>query len=160
VIAVAFKYLHREENFQHPQLISLLAVAGTIVFYIAGRYLSFRIQERMIFFDKKYQSYIEEIHVLFGVGERGPDWAFVGHQYYWTYHTQLTLGTLTFFGLVAYEAGSGLPAPEGVTVFLIIGAATALGLKLGWKKADPRTPRPQEHERGADEHDRAATSSR
>ena len=106
VIAIVFE--HVNDKFHFHLLVVSLAVLATSVFFAATQYLSFRIQERLINFNKTYDEYVRAMHSQLKIDELGPGTSLLGHKYYWTYHTQLILSILTLAGLLSYEVVAGL----------------------------------------------------
>jgi len=119
-IAVAFKYIRSESPDQ--KLVSVLAMLGTTILYLASRYLAFRIQERLLRFDQIRDNYMDQLHSALHIPPPAPDVKSLGHPYYWTYDSQLVLSTVTFVGLLAYEARAVLVSAveAGVLAFGLI----------------------------------------
>jgi hypothetical protein len=105
--AIAIVSVHIHGKFQHGWLGSFLIMAMTVAFFIATQYLYARIQERLINFNETYEAYANAMHwVPSFVEELGPSTAALGHQYYWTYTTQLLLSIFIVTGFLVYQAAS------------------------------------------------------
>ncbi|HEY2361987.1 MAG TPA: hypothetical protein VGK36_12780 [Candidatus Angelobacter sp.] len=130
-IAVTYRYVQSgSENFDH-QWISWLGFAGTLIFYLAGRYLVYRIQERMMKFEETREAYLAEMEESFHLHKAFPGTDGLGHQFYWTHRVQLILSTLTFAGLMAYELAKGSGLHRGafsVVILTIIFLSLFFGL--------------------------------
>lgn len=125
-IAVAFQ--SADGRFHDAASFRYAAMWATLVFAAAMQYLLYRIQERLITFDQKYELYVNQT--------RGPKAHEIpdhlGHLYFWTYDTQMILGTLTAAGLVVYEWFPAPPAGVGRWYQLItVGVAMAAAI-VAW----------------------------
>ncbi|MGA3025157.1 MAG: hypothetical protein ABSF98_10325 [Bryobacteraceae bacterium] len=101
-IAVAFQ--NADGRFHDALWFRCAAMWVTLVFAAAMHYLHYRIEERLITFNENYEFYVNQTR-----GQKGEDGANnLGHPYFWTYDTQMLLGTLTAVGMLVYE---GFPAP-------------------------------------------------
>ena len=130
-IAFAFKYLNASGEFPNSKLVAWLAIFATLIFYLASRYLTYRIQERLIKFDETRERYMAESGSALHVHEPRPGTDSLGHKYYWTYHIQLILSTLTLAGLLAYEAAKG--SLMGLWAgFVLITSLAVMFLIVGW----------------------------
>jgi len=132
-IALVYKYIQNDEKELDHRLISWLALTGTMIFYAASRYLAYRIQERMMRFERTRDTYFKEMESAYHIHKASPGTDGLGHQFYWTYRVQLVLSTLVLAGLTAYELakGSGVP-PRAVLLFIILIFSACL--ILGWHK--------------------------
>jgi hypothetical protein len=129
-IAVAFTYV-REHELGHDKVVSLLAMVVTLIFYAAARYLSFRIQERLIRFNQTLENYLAELDSALQISRPNPGTDSLGHQYYWTYHIQLILSTLTLWGLLAFQAAKA--GFDGLLMVEVMAAGLAVLLgAIGW----------------------------
>jgi hypothetical protein len=135
-IAVVYEHLQVKSS-TNQILLSYSAIVATLVFYAAARYLTFRIQERLIKFDTARDKYVRQMHVLLQCEEETP--IPLGHRYHWSYHTQLILSTLTCLYLVGYESTQGLtfpfrpPITVGAVVAGVVITALLLSMKIKWK---------------------------
>jgi hypothetical protein len=116
VAAVFFKLI---DQFGHHSAFRLVALSGTLGFFLAAQYLYYRIQERLIIFNETHTYYMKMVipelddpPKELGLGQRA-----LAHQYFWTYETQSILSALTAFGLMAYEAVIGRPMPKELAYF-------------------------------------------
>ncbi|HEY6250150.1 MAG TPA: hypothetical protein VI685_09315, partial [Candidatus Angelobacter sp.] len=87
-ISLAFNYVYVQPSarFHGSYSVALLAIIATCVFYFAGRYLSYRIQERLIRFNETQENYMHELSTALRVSPPKPGTGSLGHQYFWTYH--------------------------------------------------------------------------
>jgi hypothetical protein len=104
-----------------------------MIFYAASRYLAYRIQERMIRFERTRDTYFREMESAYHIHKAIAGTDGLGHQFYWTYRVQLVLSTLVLAGLTAYELakGSGVPAKAILVSIALIFSACLI---LGWHK--------------------------
>ena len=111
--------------------LSWLAILAAVAFYAAARYLTYRIEERLIAFDACRLDYLSAMHASLTVDEiaLGP----LGSTYYWSYHTQLTLSTLACLAVIGYAATQGLSAAFPTLTMTIIVTLFLVGLRFGWK---------------------------
>ena len=137
-IAVAFYRLIEGQRFDHSGVVAGLAISATAIFYLASRYLNYRIEERLINFNETYLSYLDVMQSSLEVDKQGPGTSALGGKYYWTYRVQLILSTLTLTGLLLYEAAAGFPAQFHFAA-TEISVVAALALLLGWLKV-PTVP--------------------
>jgi hypothetical protein len=137
-IGIAYEHL-RSKNFAHQGLISSVSVGATAAFYLAARYLTYRIQERLIAFDGVRDRYFTLMHNLVGADEvPAPR---LGRPYYWTYNTQVILSTLACLCLVGYQVSRGLSiAPPAIPATVLMGGALTAALRIGWH-VNPREGR-------------------
>ena len=109
-IAVAFhKASERFIDCHSAWPVRSVAMTATLIFFAAMCYLHYRIEERLITFDETYEFYVKKLH---GQGEDpdpGPGTRNLGHQFFWTYDTQMILSTFTALGILAYERFSPVP---------------------------------------------------
>lgn len=140
--AIALSYGHLAELFKddsfHIGVISSIAMAGTICFYCAGRYMTYRIQERLMRFNGVYGQYMKAMHdsLDLDILEVSPP---LKHRYFWTYHAQLLLSTATLTGLLLYEELMGFSKNPDLTTVLVFGTCV-LGLAafvVGWFNVPP-----------------------
>src|ERR1700682_1024442 len=127
-IAIAFHYLQDKPLYQ-GWLLSQLAMATTLFFFLATQYMLFRIQERLINFNENYDTYVNAIHRLKNVPILGAGTSSLRHQYFWTYDTQVLLSLLVLSGLLTYEAAAIVPLAKirwMITPFLFIVAGGIL----------------------------------
>jgi hypothetical protein len=97
-IAIGFSKIIR------PNWLSVFAIVATFLFFLATQYISFRIQERLIKFNEIYEYLVEKVESSLQVDMKvDPTQEKYGHEYFWTYDTQLFLGFLTAVGLLWYE---------------------------------------------------------
>jgi hypothetical protein len=133
--AIAVIYEHLKGS-SVPILTSCVAIGATVVFYIAARVLTYRIEERLIVFDSIRLRYLTEMHTLLGTKEI-PWQNRLGNTYHWSYHTQLRLSTLVCLSLVGYEATRGLtkfwPIATEISITAAVGLVTYVSLRFGWK---------------------------
>lgn len=107
-IALVFNYLtDGPGRFQDSLLFAWVAIFVTCGFYIASRYLSYRIQERLVRFGETLENYMKHLDTVLHTPSPNPGTAALGHQYYWTYDTQFILNTTTFVSLLAFEVARG-----------------------------------------------------
>lgn len=83
-IAVAFNYVHGLPEFHGYRPLAWLAITGTLIFYLASRYLSYRIQERLVRFDQTQDNYAEKVSKELHIEPPKPGGSSLHHQYYWT----------------------------------------------------------------------------
>jgi hypothetical protein len=129
--AIALAYDHLQtKNSDNQILLACFAIFATLAFYSAARYLTFRIQERLISFDNARRAYLKQMHALLQTSEipMKP----LGHRFHWSYHTQLLLSTLTCFCLVSYASTRGLPITVSAVVAGIAGVALLACLPIKW----------------------------
>jgi len=133
--AIGIGFWHVADHPHADWRMSTFAMIATFLFFLATQYLCFRIQERLIAFDKTYENWIKQIYGLVGVNpdnDPGPGTRELGHQYFWTYDTQLFLGLLTLAGLLCYEANLGFDKyqPMGCLLAALIVLAIIYALVL------------------------------
>ncbi len=106
--AIAVLFARLIESFHFHWMFRIVAMVCTLIFFVAIQYLYFRIQERLILFNETHEAYMNKVRPGSEAGlPKGLGQVALGHQYFWTYDTQLVLSTLTLTGILAYEAVFG-----------------------------------------------------
>jgi hypothetical protein len=131
-IGVVYEHLRKAGTPASSQgLLSLLAIGATVAFYAAARYLTYRIQERLIVFDAARIDYLRAMHE--SLAAAAIPLGSLGSTYYWTYHTQLILSTLACLALIGYAATQGLSASVPMFAMAATIALAVVSLRFGWK---------------------------
>ena len=107
-------------------VVRCFAITATLIFLVAMYYLHYRIEERLIVFDETYEFYMQELH---GQPESQHSGTHnLGHQYFWTYDTQMILSSITALGILAYERFLPAPACNAGSSPWVIVMTTALSI--------------------------------
>ncbi len=109
-IGVAFQ--KADDRFHDAWVFRCIAVGATLVFTAAMHYLHYRIEERLITFNENHRYYVNELRWQSFRGQwedKCPGTSNLGHRYFWTYATQMLVGTLTATAMLAYESFPATP---------------------------------------------------
>lgn len=144
-IALSFNYIHSLPQFHDLHPVTWTAMAATSVFYLASRYLSYRIQERLVLFNETQENYTKQLRKWLSIHSPAPGTRSLRHPYYWTYDVQLVLNTVTFIGLITYEISSLVVINAFIGFLLVLLAAELVLIGLIWipvhrPKPDHKTP--------------------
>lgn len=101
-IAVAF-YKIRGSVQSHSGAAFVTEAFATLIFFAAMYYLHYRVQERLITFDRHYEFYAAKRHEGIDVRDTGPLADELGHSYFWTFDTQTIISALCALGLIAWQ---------------------------------------------------------
>lgn len=105
------------------ELLPYGAMVATVAFCMAMHYIYYRIEERLIIFDKNYEYYARKQSELINHRDDAPGKKDLGHQFLWTYDTQMIIGTLAASALLFYEGFQRAPLAWNlaVTVVCLVG---------------------------------------
>lgn len=106
-IAVAFQQGHSYLG-AYDWWVRCGAMVVTMLFFVKMQYLHYRIEERLITFQSNYVRYTkQELVGKDECEEQGWGTSKLGHQFFWTYDTQMFLSTLAALTMLIYQ---GVPA--------------------------------------------------